>query len=216
LLVKLLQPLGFEVREATNGQEAVQVWQQWAPHLIWMDIKMPVMDGYEATRRIRDIQRTEAAPETVIVALTASALEHQQADILAAGCDALVRKPFREDEILDTLAQHLGVRYVYESGGEERQPELPKMRPGPEPDSGDALTPSRLAALSPDLVADLQRATVQGRYAEMLAVAERIREHDAPLADKLTVLIEGFEYGRLLALIEKTGALSSGQATERT
>jgi CheY-like chemotaxis protein len=207
LLVELLRPLGFEVGEATNGREALRVWQQWAPHLIWMDIKMPVMDGLEATRRIRVLQRDEAtqcvaaARDTVIVALTASALQHEEADILAAGCDGLVRKPFREDEVLEALGLHLGVRYLYEGSSEDSE------GPGAtEVNRGEGLTPARLAALPTELVTSLLQATVQGRYADMLAAAEHIEERDAPLGSELQALIQGFEYDRLLAYIEQAGA----------
>jgi hypothetical protein len=68
--------------------------------------------------------------------------------------------------------------------------------------------------LPPNLVVNLRRATVQGRYAEMLGVAECIREHDAPLADELQALIEGFEYDLLLALIERAGAQAAEPVTE--
>jgi signal transduction histidine kinase/DNA-binding response OmpR family regulator len=62
LLVKILTSLGFEVREATNGAEAIANWESWQPHLIFMDMRMPVMDGYEATRTIkaREIEQQEA------------------------------------------------------------------------------------------------------------------------------------------------------------
>jgi signal transduction histidine kinase/CheY-like chemotaxis protein len=81
LLLKLLKPLGFEVREAANGQEAIALWESWSPHLIFMDILMPVIDGYEATQQIK---RTPNGHNTVIIALTASAFEEQREDILRA------------------------------------------------------------------------------------------------------------------------------------
>jgi two-component system sensor histidine kinase/response regulator len=111
LLVKLLTLMGFEVREATNGKEAVEIWADWNPHLIWMDMRMPVMDGYEATRVIKSSVRGQA---TVIIALTASAFEEDRAIVLSAGCDDFMRKPFREEMLWEKMAQHLGIRYLYD------------------------------------------------------------------------------------------------------
>jgi signal transduction histidine kinase/CheY-like chemotaxis protein len=112
LLVKLLESVGFQIREAENGAEAISIWQEWQPHLIWMDIRMPVMDGYETTRQIKTTLNGQG---TVIIALTASALEEEKTLILSAGCDDFVRKPFRESLIFDKLADYLGVIYLYES-----------------------------------------------------------------------------------------------------
>jgi two-component system sensor histidine kinase/response regulator len=111
LLVKLLSSIGFEVKEATNGQEAVNLSQHWHPHLIWMDMRMPVMDGYEATKQIKSTIQGQA---TVIIALTASAFEEERTIVLSAGCDDFMRKPFREEVLWEKMAQHLGVRYLYE------------------------------------------------------------------------------------------------------
>ncbi len=110
LLRKLLEPLGFELREAANGKEGVELFEQWVPHLIWMDIRMPVMNGLEATRIIK---ATEDGASTKIVALTAHALEEERSEILAAGCDGFIRKPYRDSEIYEALVNHLGVRFVY-------------------------------------------------------------------------------------------------------
>jgi PAS domain S-box-containing protein len=110
LLVKLLEPLGFEVREAQNGREAVETWEDWQPHLIWMDMRMPVMDGYEATQCIRGHVKGQA---TAIIALTASALEQEKVIILSSGCNDFVRKPFRDNLIFDKIREHLGVQYIY-------------------------------------------------------------------------------------------------------
>jgi CheY-like chemotaxis protein len=109
LLSKILEPLDFEMREADNGQAVLMHFEQWQPHLIWMDIRMPVMDGLEATRRIK---ATEAGRRTKIIAVTAHALEEERAEILAAGCDDFIRKPYQVTEIFECLAKHLGVRYI--------------------------------------------------------------------------------------------------------
>ena len=116
IVVKLLQPLGLEVKEAINGAEAVAIWQEWQPHLIWMDMRMPVMNGYEATKRIKSHLNGQAV---YIIALTASTFEEERAIVLSAGCDDFVRKPFREEVLYDKMAQYLEVEYIHEA---EKEP----------------------------------------------------------------------------------------------
>ncbi len=110
LLRQVLEPLGFQVREASDGQEGIQVWREWQPQLIWMDMRMPVMDGYEATRQIRESVEGKG---TRIIALTANAFEEDRQKVLDAGCDDFVRKPFREAELFEKMVTYLGVSFVY-------------------------------------------------------------------------------------------------------
>lgn len=138
LMQQWLAPFGFDIREAVNGEEALAVWQEWAPHLIWMDMRMPVMDGYKATREIK-AQCGDNPP--VIIALTANAFEEDRLYALSVGCDDFVRKPCQESTILDKLAEHLGVQYIYSE---------------PEPSESDSL--EEMASIQPEdlriLVAD--------------------------------------------------------------
>ncbi|MCG8551194.1 MAG: ATP-binding protein, partial [Desulfobacterales bacterium] len=117
LLVKYLEQAGFDVQEAKNGKEAVERFAQWAPHFIWMDVRMPVMAGLEATRRIR---RLPGGDQVRIAAITASALEEERDMILSAGCDELVRKPYRISTIFRIMEAHLGLEYLHK---EEEIPE---------------------------------------------------------------------------------------------
>ncbi len=112
LLVKIITAIGFEVQEANNGQDAIEIWNSYSPHLIWMDMRMPIMDGYESTKRIK---ATTKGQTTAVIAITASALEEEKTIILSIGCDDFVRKPFQEKTIFEIMAKHLGVSYVYES-----------------------------------------------------------------------------------------------------
>ena len=112
LLMKLLEQVGFNVRQAENGKEAVALFKEWSPHFIWMDIRMPVMDGLAATRRIRDMPGGDAVR---IAALTASAMEEERESVLAAGCDEFVRKPYRIPTIFQIMAKHLGIEYHYKN-----------------------------------------------------------------------------------------------------
>lgn len=108
LLSQLLASVGFEVREASNGETALEVFHAWRPDLVWMDMRMPLMDGYETTRRMR---RLPGGKDVRILAVTASAFEEQRSRIFAAGCDDLIHKPYRSEQIFSAMARHLGVRF---------------------------------------------------------------------------------------------------------
>jgi len=111
LLAELLDLPGLQVRVATNGEQGVEMFAQWKPHLIWMDIRMPVMDGVEATRHIR---AQPGGQEVKIVAVTASVFKEEHDALMAAGMDATVRKPYQFEEIYQTLTTLLGISFVYE------------------------------------------------------------------------------------------------------
>src|SRR4029079_19655349 len=93
LLAQLLAPVGYEIRLARNGSEAVQEFQDWRPHLILMDFRMPVMDGHEAIRRIRAMS---GGKDPKIIAVTASAMDENRQELIEIGADDFISKPFRE------------------------------------------------------------------------------------------------------------------------
>jgi signal transduction histidine kinase/CheY-like chemotaxis protein len=189
LLVTLLNPLGFSIKQACNGQEAIDIWQEYSPHLIWMDMRMPVMDGYEATKRIKETLKGQA---TAIIALTASSLEEERAVVLSAGCDDFIRKPFRDTDIFDIMSKHIGVRYIYEDSRDEISTRVP-----------DLLTPTALAALPAELLANLEEAMLDLNIELIDSTVDEIRRHDPALGDALALLADEFEFEEILALIEK-------------
>ncbi len=188
LLVKLLESLGFAVREAVNGEVALQIWQAWAPHLIWMDMRMPVMDGYEATRRIK---ATPEGQKTVVVALTASVFEEERRVILADGCDDFVRKPFREDEIFERLARHLGVRFIYAD-------EMPSQPSGSGGD--DPLTRESVLVLDREWQTALYQAACQADGEALLTLVEQIRDAHPERAESMAQLIYDYRFDVLMEL----------------
>ncbi|WP_103670385.1 ATP-binding protein [Pseudanabaena sp. BC1403] len=116
LLTRILSPLGIEVREVTNGQDAIDVWQSWSPHLIWMDVRMPIMNGQEAASAIREIEakRSISTSQKVrIIALTASLVELREEDLFINGFDGFLSKPYTEDKVFDRMAEHLNLQYIY-------------------------------------------------------------------------------------------------------
>lgn len=195
LLRKLLEPLGFNLREAVNGKEAVALFEQWRPHLIWMDIRMPVMNGLEATRRIRE---SDAGAQTRIVALTAHALEEERREILEAGCDDFIRKPYRDIEIFEALAKHLGVRFLY---AEEQEPAAATEE--------EELDVAQLKKIPQDLIEKLREATVLLDDQHCLKVAGMISDHNHELGERLRCMVENLQYKEMLAVLDNlTGGVS--------
>jgi predicted ATPase/signal transduction histidine kinase/CheY-like chemotaxis protein/tRNA A-37 threonylcarbamoyl transferase component Bud32 len=190
LLIRLLSRVGFELLEATNGQQALEIWENCCPHIILMDMRMPVMDGYEATKRIKATTKGQA---TAIVAVTASSFEEQRAIILSTGCDDFIRKPFREADIFDALHKHLGVSFVYD--------ESTASPTSTQTDTG-AITPDAIAALPTDLVANLYQAIIDGDKDLMLSLIDPIRSSNKPLANALAALVNNFRYKQLLTLTQ--------------
>lgn len=187
LLLNLLEPLGFELRVAVNGKEAVELFDQWHPHLIWMDMRMPVMDGMEATRRIKS---TEAGAHTKIVALTAHALEDERREILAAGCDDFVRKPYRDSEIFDALSTHLGIRFRHsDSGTSENEANV------------STSVADGLRELPPHFADDLLRAVQFLESPRILSVIAHISELNHELGERLRRMVENLQYRELLEIL---------------
>jgi signal transduction histidine kinase/DNA-binding NarL/FixJ family response regulator len=188
LLHKLLEPIGFELMEAINGQEAVTIFEQWHPDLIWMDMRMQVMDGIEATRIIKN---KENGKNTKIVALTAHALEEERKLILEAGCDDFIRKPYQDKEIFEALEKHLGVKYLYASDHSETRLREPKL------DS------SELKVLPSDLIKELGDALNLLDEKRCLEVVDRIESIDQKLGIRLRGKIKSIKYPELLAAVDE-------------
>ena len=117
LLIQILAPIGFRLIEASNGQEAIELWQRHHPNLILMDMRMPVMDGYQATKIIKEKyyeKKTNTRRNTPIIALTATAFNENKQLMLAIGCDDFIPKPFQEELLLHKISLHTGAKYTYE------------------------------------------------------------------------------------------------------
>jgi signal transduction histidine kinase/DNA-binding response OmpR family regulator len=188
LMHEWMRLVGFEVREAANGKEAVEIWQTWEPHLIWMDMRMPVMDGYEATRTIKSTTRGQA---TVVIALTASAFEHERSIVLSAGCDDFVRKPARESVIFQKIEEHLGITFRYAEPTPARTGE-----------SARALDAAALAVLSAEARAALSQAADEADIDAMHSIIDGLRETAPALADGLADLVAHYRFDHLQTLLD--------------
>jgi PAS domain S-box-containing protein len=187
LLTTILTNIGCKVKEANNGEEAIKIFQEWHPHFIWMDMRMPIMDGFEATRKLRTLPGGKAVR---IVAATASVLEERHGEILACGCDEVVRKPFKDHEIFESMTRQLGIKYLYKDSGAEAAQK-----------QGINLTAEMLAELPPELLQELREATRALNREAISEVIERIEEHEPDTAESLRVLVQDFQMGRLGELL---------------
>ncbi|MCB9703507.1 MAG: response regulator [Myxococcales bacterium] len=185
LLRSILEPLGFEVREAINGEEAVEVARGWRPHLIWMDIRMPVMDGYEATRRIKALP---GGRDVVVVAISANVFEDDRRRMAEAGAADFVAKPFSEQDITSALVRHLGCRFVLE--------EAPKRRSA----SGDAGWRRAARETSASWREALAAAAAAADAERLAALTDSIRAAAPALAERMSAAIGDFDYDLLLEI----------------
>ncbi|MEB3227761.1 MAG: ATP-binding protein [Synechocystis sp.] len=194
LLMKMLAPLGFDIKDAGNGKEAIAIWEEWEPHLIFMDMRMPIMDGYEATKYIKSSPRGNA---TVIIALTASVLEEEKAIVLSAGCDDFLRKPYKEQTIFETLTKYLGVQYTYEKLGDDN---LVKNN------SKLELLPTDIATLRsmPDeWRSQLSEAATEGDSNRVISLIQGIPNKDSTALKILEKFARRFEFDEIVELLNE-------------
>lgn len=189
LLTQLMENIGFPVKVASNGAMGVQLFQSWQPQMVWMDRRMPVMDGLEATRRIRELP---GGKEVKIVAVTASAFMEQRDEMLSAGMDDFVRKPYRASEIYECLSKLLGVQYVYAN--------LPEKNDA----VSTRLTSEMLAVLPTDLRMALRGALESLESERINELVQQVASYDMELHRTLAMLVENFDYPAILSALHAT------------
>ncbi len=183
LLTRLMADLGLEVKVAQNGEECIQIFKDWKPELIWMDQRMPVIDGVEATQRIRELP---SGDQVKIVAVTASALKEQEEILRASGMDDYVSKPYRFDEIYHCLEKQLGLILEYEEADSEHETVL--------------VTPPS------EQLSELYQLAEVGLVFEIQEMAVRLQaENEAyiPFAQQLVKLAKGFDIEGISAFIKQ-------------
>ncbi len=209
LLRLLLERVGLLVKTAENGRQAVQLNGKWRPDLIWMDMRMPEMDGYEATKMIHRAAADKQEIPPVIIALTASAFNEDRDAVLAAGCDDFVRRPFRESEIFNKIQEHLGVEYIYE----------PHEKASAWKASSGGLSAgefkSAIARLPRSAVKELKTAIELSDMERIEAAVARIGAVHGALAIGLKKLVDTFQYDRILAFFDETESVPAENPGEK-
>lgn len=192
LMMKLLTSVGFRVRSAENGEAAIRIWQEWKPRLILMDLHMPIMDGLQAIGIIKAHPRGK---DTIIVALTASALDYDGRAATHTGADDYLAKPCREEDLLEKLRSLLDVAYEYEEASEAEEQSLASAR---------SVSPERFRQLPPDLIEELREATVDGNKRRLDSLIAKVGEIlDPEAAQVLQELADKYEYDVLTQLLQE-------------
>ncbi len=192
LLTRLMTQLGMKVREATNGQEAVALCQQWQPHLIWMDIRMPVLDGYEATRQIRALP----IQQVPILALTAQSSNSDRDLALDYGCDDYVIKPFDENLLYDKMAEFLKLQFVY--ADPIQTPSLHSL-----PSKAITLTAESFSDMPADWLKALYNAAQACDEDEIEQLLQAISDANPTLATQLSQLTHDYQFGQIKYLLRE-------------
>jgi CheY-like chemotaxis protein len=195
VLERLLTAAGFQVRVAEDGALAVETFEAWRPHFIWMDLRMPVLSGWDAAERIRQI---EGGREVKIVAVTASVFASQREEVLASGFDDLLRKPYRPEEVFDCMSRHLGVGYVYAA---QSKPVAENL--------ASPLRPQDLSAIPEALRNDLEEAVISLDRTRIALVIGQISAQVPALGSVLSRLADSLTFTPILNAIE---TLKSGLA----
>ncbi len=195
LLNKLLTSVGFELQEASDGEEAIARWQAWRPDLIFMDIRMPNLDGKEATHRIRTLEAENNLPRTPIIALTASVFTEQQAEMRTAGCDDFICKPFKAEDIFAKIAVFLNVDYCYDISTVKEQTQAQDYN------AYNSLDANLLQAIAPEWIEELRLLANQGNDLAILQLVQTLPPDLTNVAKTLTHWTENFQFDQILEAI---------------
>jgi len=195
LLVELLSRIGFETRTAGNGHEALDVHASFRPDLVLMDLRMPEMDGFEATTRLR-----ASGSRAAIVAITASGLADAERRARASGADGFLRKPYREPELLALIGEKLGLSFTYPSVEARVADDRTNLAPA------SARLVEQLNRLPAELRAELRAAAERAKAGRLIELVARVRLHAADATEELEELIATFRYDALIEALERGGA----------
>ncbi|MCP4290022.1 MAG: response regulator [Gammaproteobacteria bacterium] len=184
VLQSMLEPLGFALQMAENGQEAIQQTQQFEPDLILMDLLMPVIDGFEAIQAIR------AAPDLTqprIVVVSVEAFQEERQKAKAAGCDDYLVKPVDENLLIRALQEQLALEWIYED-----------TPTGAEPEQAWLLPPQSELQVVYNIAPDGDMSEIHTQADHLLSLDPQYK----PFADKLHALANEFDDEAIMALLE--------------
>jgi PAS domain S-box-containing protein len=191
LATALLNLAGFETKQAQNGEEAITLFEEWNPHIILMDLRMPVMNGYEATRRIKS---TEKGKQTPILIITASLFEDEMSDSVASDIEGYILKPFQEKDFFGAIGKALGIRFIYE--------EENLISPSGYMNNQESIEKD-MSSLPDDIVGQLLEALDAADFYRLKGLIEKIEPGHEELVNHLLAKADNFDSDYLQQILNR-------------
>ncbi|GAK59950.1 two-component hybrid sensor and regulator [Candidatus Vecturithrix granuli] len=191
VLRNILLPLGFEVLEAENGRQCLELVVQKHPDVILLDLRMPEADGFETARQIR---HTEGVSATIIIAISASTLEKTQKRSLEAGCNLFLAKPLELDRLLEALQTYLHVQWIYQ---------VPEPLPPSQLFQNDQILSIRLPTEERTMLKKFAQCGNITRILKYLDMLEQQGETYLPFVTALRKLAKNFQMKNILELLDQ-------------
>jgi len=198
VLFSLLDPLGFEIREAANGEEGLEQAIKFLPDLLILDLVMPVMDGFELTSRLRQLPEFQ---QTILLASSATVFESYQLQSREAGCNDFLPKPIETKDLLEIIRYHLGLSWIYQNT-DESLTQLPEaVGNSSKAISQTAIIPPPAAELN--VLYDLARKGLLDSLSEQADLLLSIDQQYLPFAQQLQNLAKGFKMKQIRQFLKQ-------------
>jgi PAS domain S-box-containing protein len=196
ILKEFLNPIGFRTEVASDGEEAISMFLKWKPDIILMDLRMPKMDGFEASRKIKS---SRAGKNVQIIALTASILDMDRKKVYETGMSGFLRKPFKDYELLSIIEEQLKDRFGEVFTYSEMTGNKKKARS----EKTTILSPETVAAIPEDLILKMRKATINAEFDTLMDIIDQVEAYAPEIANNLRKLANEFQYDSLLSLFRK-------------
>lgn len=185
LLKNMIEPIGFQYQEAADGLAGISICTQWHPDIILMDRRMPKLDGLEATKQIRQL---EMGYRPTIIAVTGQAFSDEQDEILAAGCDAILLKPYRQNQMLSLFEQVIALETL------ESQ-----KKHSPTSEQSDL----HHQAIPQSVRQRLELAALQLNPSQIVSILSEPNDIDQVIKAEMKTLLKNFDFSGILLLLKK-------------
>lgn len=189
VITAMLAPFDFELKEAENGEAVLEIVKTWKPDLVLMDMMMPVMTGFEATRKLREMAEFEKLP---IIATTASVFEDDKKQCMLAGCNGFLSKPVQMPELLGLLENYLNISWIFsesENEGRENGESKEEM----------SIPPARILKVLYDLALQGDMKGIK----EQSVMFVKLNSLYAPLSRRLTEMAEKYDEENIIRILEE-------------